>query len=108
MRLPTKDLRLTANPGLSNPQERLILNLNDILSRTNQQINQLTEGQISAIHNARTSAPTTGLHQQGDFFRNAQPSVAGTAGSQYVITGWMCVVGGEPGTFVECRSLTGT
>jgi hypothetical protein len=71
------------------------------------QVNRLTEGRISAVHNAYTAAPTTGKHSLGDFVRNSQPAEAGGAGSMYVITGWICTVSGEPGTWLECRSLTG-
>jgi hypothetical protein len=107
MKLPTKDLRLTANPGFSNPLERLILNLNDILSRTNAQLNLLSEGTLAAVHNAATAAPAQGKFGRGDFIRNAEPSELGAVGSKYVVAGWICVAAGEPGTWVDCRYLTG-
>jgi hypothetical protein len=81
--------------------------LTDLWRATNQQVNQLTEGQITAVHNAATSAPTAGTFAPGDFIRNSAPSELGTAGSKYVLTGWLCTVGGTPGTFVQCRALTG-
>ena len=81
--------------------------LTDLWRATNQQVNQLTEGQITAVHNAATSVPTTGTFAPGDFIRNSAPSELGTAGSKYVLTGWLCTVGGTPGTFVQCRALTG-
>jgi hypothetical protein len=81
--------------------------LTDLWRATNQQVNQLTEGQITAVHNAATSAPTSGTFAPGDFIRNSAPVEAGTAGSKYVLTGWLCTVGGTPGTFVQCRALTG-
>lgn len=87
--------------------DRLMLNLNDILTRTNEQVNRLSEGRLGAVHNAATAAPTTGTHAQGDFIRNATPSELGSAGSKYVIFGWICTVSGTPGTWVECRFLTG-
>ena len=72
-----------------------------------QQVNNLTEGRISAVTNATTAAPTTGPNQQGDFVRNSAPTELGSASSKYVIFGWVCVVSGTPGTFVQCRFLTG-
>lgn len=44
----------------------------------------------------------------GDTIRNTAPAVAGTAGSQYVISGWVCTTQGDPGTWSEMRTLTGT
>lgn len=72
-----------------------------------QQINALSEGRISGNYTAATAAPTTGMYQQGDFVRNLTPTELGSAASKYVIFGWQCVAGGEPGTFVQCRFLTG-
>ena len=101
MKQPTKDLRLSGNG------EKLILALTDIISRANDQLNRLTEGRLSAVHNASTTFPTTGIHAQGDFVRNTSPTELGVAGSKYVIIGWVCTVSGEPGTWVQCRYLTG-
>lgn len=81
--------------------------LTDLFRATNAQVNQLTEGTVSAVHSAATAAPTAGTYAQGDFVRNSTPAEAGTAGAKYVVTGWMCTVGGTPGTFLACRSLTG-
>lgn len=72
-----------------------------------QQINALSEGRISGNYNAATAAPTTGMYQQGDFVKNLTPTELGTTPNKYVVFGWQCVVGGEPGTFVQCRFLTG-
>jgi hypothetical protein len=72
-----------------------------------QQVNALSEGQVSATYNANTAAPTTGTYAQGDFVRNSTPVEAGIIGSKYVVKGWVCVAGGTPGTWVQARSLTG-
>lgn len=72
-----------------------------------QQINALSEGRISASYTAATAAPTTGMYQQGDKVWNSAPVEAGAPGSAYVILGWVCTVGGEPGTFLPMRVLTG-
>lgn len=71
------------------------------------QINNLTEGRIAAVTNATTAAPTSGPNQQGDFVRNSAPVELGSASSKYVILGWVCVASGTPGTWVQCRVLTG-
>lgn len=79
----------------------------DILRGICSKLNQLSEGRIVERTNALTSIPTTGTFAQGDKVENSTPSEAGTVGSKYVVTGWICVVGGEPGTFKEMRVLTG-
>ena len=81
--------------------------LTDLFRATNVQVNQLTEGTVSAVHSAATAAPTSGSYSVGDFVRNSAPSELGTAGSKYVVMGFLCTVGGTPGTFVPCRALTG-
>jgi hypothetical protein len=77
------------------------------LNRISAQLNALTEGHLHAVHNAYTAAPTGGEWAQGDFIRKSDPVEAGGAGSKYVIVGWICTVGGSPGTWLECRVLTG-
>lgn len=71
------------------------------------QVNAASEGLITGATNASTAPPTTGDHQRGDMVRNSAPSELGTAGSKYVITHWICVTAGTPGTWLQCRSLTG-
>ena len=71
------------------------------------QINTLAEGSLNAAHNAATAPPSAGTYAQGDTLRNKAPVEAGTAGSKYVITGWVCIAGGTPGTWREMRCLTG-
>ncbi|APW37656.1 hypothetical protein RD110_11010 [Rhodoferax koreense] len=105
-------MRLEENPqlpiGATSPYE---VALNQLLTRVfrafAQKANQIADGRVSAIDNALTSAPTTGQYQRGDFVRNSAPVEAGTAGSKYVVTGWICVAAGSPGTFVQHRALTG-
>lgn len=55
-----------------------------------------------------SQAPTAGTWRQGDRVRNPSPAVQGAAGSQYVITGWLCTAEGTPGTWVPLRAPTGT
>ena len=82
-------------------------NVFDILQKIDDQVNGLTEGRITNVYNATTAAPTTGTYQRGDFIRNSEPSELGGAGSMYVVVGFLCLAAGTPGTWVQCRALTG-
>ena len=77
------------------------------LSKLRHSVQTVFEGRLSSYYSA-TAAPTGGSYAQGDIVRNSNPAVAGGAGSQYVIIGWICTVAGNPGTWVEMRTLTGT
>ena len=81
--------------------------LKHLLASLARQVNGATEGRIAPMHGAAMAAPTTGDWMQGDVVRSAVPTELGTAGSKYVVTGWVCIVSGTPGTWVEMRSLTG-
>lgn len=70
-------------------------------------INLLADGKLEGTNYTATAAPTTGTHARGDFVRNSAPSELGAAASKYVVIGFLCTVGGTPGTFVACRCLTG-
>ena len=72
-----------------------------------QQVNALSEGRLSATYNAYTAAPTTGTWAKGDYIKNSNPAEAGVALSKYVILGFVCTVAGTPGTWLQCRALTG-
>lgn len=85
----------------------LVYTLVRILTDIATQLNNLSEGRITAATNADTAPPTTGEHQKGDFVRNAAPAELGTAGAKYVVTGWVCSAAGVPGTWLQCRALTG-
>lgn len=76
-----------------------------------QQLNLVSAGSINGATTASTAPPAAGsvtLYASGDYIRNTAPTVLGSAGSQYVIKGWLCVAGGKPGTWVQDRGLTGT
>jgi hypothetical protein len=88
-------------------QQSLSLRLTTLLRQVGLQIDQLKGGYLSAHSNQRSAAPTTGLWAVGDQVRNDTPSELGTVGSKYVITGWICVTSGEPGTWKQMRVLTG-
>jgi hypothetical protein len=96
-------------PGQSQSQyeKDLAYRLNQAFRAIAQQLNSLSEGSQVAFYTAMTSAPTVGAWAQGDFVMNSAPAELGTAGSKYIIHGWRCMVSGTPGTFVQCRYLTG-
>jgi ribulose bisphosphate carboxylase small subunit len=107
-------MRLNVDPGLpNNPQltqdwlETLRWKLSDRLTQITKQLNLLTEGHVVAVTNAYTAAPTTGTWKQGDFIRHSAPAEAGAATAKYVIIGYICTVSGTPGTWLQCRVLTG-
>lgn len=100
-------MRLELRPFLPTQQDQLLIRLTDLHARSAKQVNDLTEGFVSAVTNAAAAAPTTGTYAQGDYVRKAAPVEAGAATAKYVIVGWVCVAGGTPGTWVEARFLTG-
>ena len=71
------------------------------------QVNAVSEGRMAGTYNAQTAAPTTGTWAIGDYIKNSAPAEAGSAASKYVILGWVCTVSGTPGTWLQCRALTG-
>ena len=97
-------LPLTTSPGY---RDELNRQLYSVLRSIRLLVNGLSNGEIGAINNAYTAAPTDGAHNQGDFVRNSAPTELGSASSKYVILGWVCVSSGTPGTWRECRCLTG-
>lgn len=101
-------MRIPENAYLRPDLGSLVRQLTGYLRDLAQQVNQLSEGQMVARYNAATAAPTTGNWAQGDFIANAEPAELGAVGSMYVIRGWICTASGEPGTWVECRYLTGS
>lgn len=105
-------MRLPDYPTLpQNPDTPYAVELNRVLfgllQKTFQKVNQLADGRISGVDLTAVAVPTTGTYAQGDFVRNKTPTELGTAASKYVILGWICTVGGTPGTFVQARVLTG-
>jgi hypothetical protein len=78
----------------------------DILSDIQTQVNNLSEGHITATYNAQLVVPTTGQYAVGDFVPNKDIVELGVPGVRYVLRGWVCSVS-DPLTFLECRFLTG-
>lgn len=102
MRVQTQ-LRL---PGEDTAQTR---HLTSSWAALTTQLNQLSEGQVVAVTNAATAAPTGSAvnYNLGDFILNSAPAELGTAGSKYIVHGWRCTAAGAPGTWLPCRFLTG-
>jgi len=105
-------MRLTEQPILPDGpvttyDRRLSLRLFELVKAINIKVNALALGRVSGTDGAMTSPPAAGEWAQGDWVRNAAPTEAGSAGSRYVVTGWMCVAAGSPGTWVQTRVLTG-
>lgn len=98
----------TDNYRLGGEADSIARSLLQVLPVFAKQVNAVSEGRIAGHHNAASTAPASGLYQRGDYLRNSQPQVLGPAGSQYVIKGWVCITGGEPGTWVQDRGATGT
>lgn len=81
--------------------------LTKILRETAQKMNQVSSGVYAGFDGQLTAPPTTGTWAQGDWVRNSNPVEAGTVLSRYVVHGWICTVGGTPGTWLQDRRLTG-
>jgi hypothetical protein len=78
-----------------------------IVEDIERQVSLVSEGRLAGTYNAYTAAPTTGTWAKGDFVRNSNPAESGSASSKYVVLGWVCTVSGTPGTWLQCRVLTG-
>jgi hypothetical protein len=104
MRLPSPNIGSpTSFPALGAALSR-------ILQPIVNQVNSLSDGEAAATNNAASGPPavgTTAAYAVSDFIRNNAPAELGTAGSKYVIFGWICVAAGTPGTWKQCRFLTG-
>ncbi|MDO9313399.1 MAG: hypothetical protein Q7T97_02500 [Burkholderiaceae bacterium] len=99
-------MRLDPFPRFPADSSQLIRKLTDLFRDTAKQVNDLTEGKVSAVTNAATSVPTTGTWKQGDFVKHSAPTVAGIAPNTYIVHGWECTVGGTPGTWVAMNVPT--
>lgn len=100
-------MKLQDNPYIPLEWKDAQRQLDRLYRETAQQVNQLAGGLVQASINATTGAPTTGSWSVGDVIRNVAPSELGAPGSKYIITHWTCVTSGTPGTWLQCRSLTG-
>ena len=88
-------MKLSTTINLSTDLPQLVTQLTSLLRDISYQVNGLTEGSVTVVHSAYTSAPTTGTYKQGDFIRHSGPSGASPA------LGFLCTASGSPGTWVE-------
>ena len=101
-------MRLEENPLLpTDTQTNLVYTLSRLFRNISAKVNQIGDGRLVGSDLVAASIPTTGTYAAGDFIRNSAPVEAGTAGSKYVVLGWICTVGGTPGTLLQVRALTG-
>lgn len=66
-----------------------------------------TYAPLTSLTQTAAASPTTGTHAQGEFVRNTGPTEQGSTGAKYITTGWTCVAGGSPGTWVSNNVFTG-
>jgi hypothetical protein len=66
----------------------------------------------STPRRAANAVPTTGTYIYGHFCRNTAPAITGTAGSRYIVFGWVRLTTGSAHNlntdWAEVRTLTGT
>ena len=100
-------MRLNTDPRLPQGDDvrQLKTRLYEIFRDVATQVNATSEGSMQGASNAATAAPTSGKYAVGDFVRNSAPAELGTAGSKYIVFGYICTV--APLTFVPMRFLTG-
>ncbi len=104
-------MKLDPSPRLPADSPSLLRKLTDLFRDTAQQVNDLSDGRINASTSALSSVPTSGTWKKGDFVRNTSPTEAGSAGSKYVVIGWIRITSGSGNVlntdWVACRCLTG-
>ena len=104
-------MKLDPSPRFSADDGRLYQKLSILFRSIAQQVNDLSEGRITANYSAQAAMPTAGTWQKGDFIRNTTPTVTGGAGNKYVIFGWSRITSGSANVldtdWVEVRTLTG-
>lgn len=99
-------MKLNESPQIGNGP-LLPVTLFDLFRATARKVNSLAAGTFSAVENTAAAAPTTGTWAQGDQVRNSNPTEAGVPTAKYVVLGWICTVGGTPGTWLQMRTFTG-
>jgi hypothetical protein len=104
-------MRLDQQPNIPAEADGMRRRVSDLIKRTNEQLNGLTEGRMSANHAARTSVPTTGTWAVGDYVHKSNPSEAGTTPNKYIVHGWKRLTNGSANVlntdWFEDRRLTG-
>lgn len=87
--------------------------MQDIVKAITSQLNQLSEGRLTARYQAQSTVPTTVVSNAvGDITWDSNPTVIGSiapgVAASYVRLGWVCTVAGTPGTLKEIRVAVGT
>lgn len=99
-------MKLQTEPLLPVDPAGLAAAVKQLFRRVAATVNGMAEGRLSAV-DSFAAAPTAGTWAKGDFVRNNNPAELGTAGGRYVVTGFLCVASGTPGTWVSVRAATG-
>jgi len=85
--------------------------LNSYLIPVKQKLQGGNSGYANAKSNSRVvyaaAVPTSAVWAIGDTVINSIPTELGTVGSKYIIDKWICTVAGNPGTWIQSRTLTG-
>lgn len=84
----------------------LLIGLQRGMREISQNLNSVLSGN-AFNYSEGTAAPTTGSFAANAFRRNTAPTELGVAPNKYIILGWITPAGGSPGTWYECRTLTG-
>ena len=91
-----------------NAAQTLVKTKGQIWQGNNMRIREDTAyGIPQSSEDVATTQPAAGTWAVGKFMRNYLPVETGTAGSKYVVTGWVCTGAGTPGTWIPVRALTG-
>lgn len=89
------------------PQSYDAAAVGDVLRRIVIQLNNLSEGRLTARDSGLSAAPTTGRYDVGDVVWHTSPAETVTTTGSFVVIGWVCTTEGEPGTWKQMRVLTG-
>lgn len=95
--------------GRNDWERRLVRTLTDYLRLNSQQVNDLATGRLEANFNADSAIPSSGLFGIGDFVKKKPIVEQGSAGSKYIVYGWVCTSEGSASasSFTTVRFLTG-
>lgn len=107
MKIDTDPRLPLVNPNEPQYNKELAYRLSKLFKDIAIQLNGISEGTQAAFYASLSSAPTSGTWAKGDFVLNSGPAELGSTGSKYIVHGWRCVAGGTPGTWLQCRFLTG-
>lgn len=100
-----------ANRGIGAPQDGYGRLFVSVFERSNPSLENFGQTMNTQIMRSG-SMPSTGSYMVGHFVENVSPSVLGSAGSRYIVKGWLRITTGSNHTlntdWLEVRTLTGT